>query len=297
MRLYIISLGVDTQHQINTQTEDWHAAPHYPDKKNRMRDERLEQLQTRLRMKSGHLHQRNKKCDPGQSGNDTSSPARSRITAQNSLPLTPRGVMKLAPLPARSTSLPSKRASSESAPAVDDSARVAESYVPSVPWWHMPGDETEKCSMCKIIGMKVPCRCMPVAMPLLTAREAWGVMGRRFKAVHSEEAPALNQAPTRRATDALRTSQPDCNILPSSPFPLRIAPLLLEHRPSTARQIAAERQTRRLRPGAHPQLPASPFRDRFQTTKSRTRSDPVDYVRPVIGRSRVLVRLPQPASV
>ena len=178
--------------------------------------------------------------------------------------------------------------------------------------------------MCKIIGMEVSCRCVPVALPLLTANQAWGVLGRRFEAAHSEEAPAPNQAPARRATPVLRTSQPDCNIRPSSPSPLRIAPLFLQPRPSTRHAAGAERQSSRPRlprylgavspdiGGRRPvldsrsgrtHLPASPFRDRFMTVKSRTRSKPYDYkgtydhVRPTMGRSRARARLPQPHSV
>ena len=106
-----------------------------------------------------------------------------------SLPSTPIGRRKLVPLPAKYVSLPSRRASPESAPAVNDSTRVAKFYVPCVPWWHMLGDRTEKCSMCKIIGMWSPCLCVPVAMPLLSALKAWRVLGCRFQAAHSEEVP------------------------------------------------------------------------------------------------------------
>jgi len=100
-----------------------------------------------------------------------------------------RVAKSLVPLPAKYVSLPSRRASPESAPAVDDSTRVAKFYVPCVPWWHMLGDRTEKCSMCKIIGMWSPCLCVPVAMPLLSALKAWRVLGCRFQAAHSEEVP------------------------------------------------------------------------------------------------------------
>ena len=155
--------------------------------------------------------------------------------------------------------------------------------------------------MCKIIGMEVSCLCVPVAMPLLTAHKAWGVMGRRFQAAHSEETPELNQAPDRRATPVRRTSQPDCNIRPSPPFPLSIAPLLLQPRPITACQVAssagAESQSLHPRLGGPTQLPASPFCDRFLPVKSRTRSKSHDYVRPIIGRSRTLACLPQLHSV
>ena len=196
------------------------------------------------------------------------------------------------PLPAKYVSLSSRRASPESAPAVDDSTRVAKSYVPCVPWWHMLGDRTEKCSMCKIIGMGVPCLCVPVAMPLLSAHNAWRVLGCRFQAAHSEEVPDWAAPGSRTSND---------NISPDSPPSLIIAPLLLERLPSTARQVAvstsAERQSLHLRPGAYPQLPVSPVHDRFLIINSRTRTEPHDYVRPVIGCSSVLACLPQLPSV
>ena len=88
------------------------------------------------------------------------------------------------------------------------------------PWWHMPGNETEQCSMCKI-------------------------KERRFQAAPSEEAPAPDHAPARRATPVLRT---------------RVQQLRTAH----IQQLRTAPPIRRGSDAATPpQLPTAPFYDRF----------------------------------
>ena len=83
------------------------------------------------------------------------------------------------------------------------------------PWWHTPGEEMEKCSVCKSAGTKAPCQCTPVAFPLLAASKAWTVIGLRFNTVHAVS-PSLQHRPTNRAlshhaVDKLRTRESDRN--------------------------------------------------------------------------------------
>ena len=201
---------------------------------------------------------------------------------RQSLSPMPRRMRKLVALPAKSASVFSGGMSPEGAPAIDHHTQVAAigACVPSVPWWRMPGDETEKCSMCKIMGMEVPCHCMPVALPLLSGDTAWREMGRRFHNAHAEKALTPSQTPARRAAPALRIVSLPQNLVPARGKLMS----LLEWRGSlNASDAATPRSSPRL-------LSKTASRD----TPSR---QSYDDVRPIIGRSRALAHLNHSASV
>ncbi|KAJ1470724.1 hypothetical protein T484DRAFT_3649710 [Baffinella frigidus] len=177
------------------------------------RTERLERLQAHIRMKRGQISQ---------------SPKR------HSLPSSPGPGGTRSPLAAESASLPS--IASERAPALDEFSVL----------WHMPGHEAEQCSMCKTIGMEVPCRCMPVTLPLLSGSKAWRVLGRRFQAAdaaQADDAPAQHRFATASAA-LLATA----------------AAHRAQHPVKATRQVAGSPGARLRRDGA-PQLSAAAHRD------------------------------------
>ena len=133
--------------------------------------------------------------------------------------------------------------------------------------------------MCKIMGMDVPCHCMPVALPLLSGDTAWREMGGRFHTAHAEKAPTPSQTPAHRAA-------PDLRIV-SLPYlvPARVKLLgLLEWRGSRSASDAVP-------PRSFPRL--------LSRTASRDPPSRQSYddVRPIVERSRALAHLTNSYSV
>ncbi|KAJ1486122.1 hypothetical protein T484DRAFT_1944099 [Baffinella frigidus] len=181
----------------------------------------LEQLQAHLRMNLRQGLAGQPRCDPRQPGRE-----------RHSLSPTPGPVGTWRPLAAKSASL--SLIVPKRPPALDDLS------IPSVQQWHITGHETEQCSMCKTIGVEVPCRCMPVALPLLSGSKAWRVLGRRFRAVDAAPAADAHHPPrVDTASPALATAAAH-RAAPPAPLPLH------------ARQVTS---SRRRRDGA-PQLSA-----------------------------------------
>ena len=166
--------------------------------------------------------------------------------------------------------------------------KVTGSSVPSVPRRHMPGDETEQCSMCKLFGVEVPCLCMPVALPLLSAATAWSTLGRRFHFVHSAGAPARgipvapapDHAPSRHVTFALRARVFGGNI--QHPLLQIFVPSPAKSSPARGSDAVSPRSFPPLRPTTTSHhSPARPGLDRQS----------YDSLSPVVGPSRALRRV------
>ncbi|KAJ1482110.1 hypothetical protein T484DRAFT_1805061 [Baffinella frigidus] len=199
----------------------------------------LERLQAHLRtLTRGPIPQSPEECHPRQPDPH----------ARHSLPSTTgRGGARL-PLAAKSASLSS--IVPERAPALDDFSDPSlrsQSWHISLRGDFMPGHETEQCSMCKTIGMEVPCRCMPVALPLLSGSKAWQILGRRYKA--ADAAPATDEPAQLRASHLQPSSLPQLRT--TSPLQHPILSARAKSRgsdtyrdPSRSRALATSRPTR-----------------------------------------------------
>jgi len=147
----------------------------------------------------------------------SSSPVRTGHGERHSLSSMPWGGKQLPFHSKKSVSLSSAEhvalsdcaSATSSRRSIPPSPLLSPASVPSVQSC-MPGKETEQCSMCKTMDRKEAarwgrhqedeegspaewaatqgCRCMPVALPLMSWGEAWKVLGRRFQAAAAASA-------------------------------------------------------------------------------------------------------------